>query len=129
MGTPVAGLTVAEAHEVKVATRAKGGMHSRDVLGASGVVEDVEQPAVNDGVEGLAKPVEVERVEHLEAGVDAALGGLVAGDLDGAGRDVDAESAGAMEGCKDGVLAGAAAGVEQCPTERASLGELVLRLC
>ena len=122
-GTPVAGLAVAEAHEVKVATGAEDGVHSRDVPGASGVVEDVEQPAVDDGVEGLAERVEAKRVEHLEAGVDAALGGLAAGDLDGARGDVDAEGAGAVARGEDRVLAGAAAGVEQCAGERAGLGE------
>lgn len=48
---------------------------------ASAVVEDVEQPAVDDGVEGLAERVEVEGVEHLEARVDAAQGWS---DIDGA---------------------------------------------
>jgi hypothetical protein len=85
---------------VKVATWAEDGLQSRDVVGASGVVEDVEQPAVDDGVEGLAERVEVEGVEHLEAGVDAALGGLAAGDLDGARGDVDADGAGAVSAAR-----------------------------
>ena len=55
---PVAGLTVAEAHEVKVATWTEDGVHGGDVPGAGGVVEDVEQPAVDDRVEGLAERVE-----------------------------------------------------------------------
>ena len=58
-------------------------MHSRDVPGAVGVIEDVEQPAVDDRVEGLAERDEAERIDHLKASVDA-LGGLAAGDLDGA---------------------------------------------
>ena len=98
--TPVAGLAVAEAHEVKVATRAEDSVQSRDVPGAGGVVEDVEQPAVDDRVEGLAERVEAERVEHLEAGVNAALGGLAAGDLDGARGDVDAEGVGAWSAAR-----------------------------
>ncbi len=66
---------------------------------------------------------DTERVEHLEAGVDVALGGLAAGGLDGECRDVDAEGAGAQARSEDRVLAGAAAGVEECTGQRTDLGE------
>ena len=48
---------------------------------------------------------------------------LRAGDLDGARGDVDAEGAGAVARGEDRVLAGAAAGVEECAGERAGVGE------
>jgi hypothetical protein len=104
---------------VKVATWAERGVQSRDVVDASGVVEDVEQPAVDDGVEGLAERVEVAGVEHLEAGVDAAQGRLAAGELDGAPGDVDTDGASVVERGEDGVLAGAAAGVLRARPARA----------
>jgi hypothetical protein len=122
--TPVAGLAVAEAHEVEVASRAQDGVQRSDVLDASVVVvKDVEQPAVNNRVKRLAERVEVACVEHLEAGVDVALGGLVASDLDGARGDVDAEGLGAASCSEDGVLARAAAGVEQRSMEGAGLSK------
>jgi hypothetical protein len=65
----------------------------------------VEQPAVDDRVEGLAERDEVEGVEHPKASVDAGLDGLAAGDLDGARGDVDAKGAGAVARGEDRVLA------------------------
>ena len=88
-----------------------------------GVVEDVEQPAVEDGFKGLTEGVDPKHVQDLEAGIDAAIGGLAAGDLDGSLGDVDAERFGAVTRGEDGVLAGAAAGIEQYASEQASLGE------
>jgi hypothetical protein len=114
---------VAEAHEVKVATRAEDAVHSRYITGTSSIVEDVEQPAVEDGFKGLTEGVDPKHVQDLEAGIDAAIGGLAAGDLDGSLGDVDAERFGAVTRGEDGVLAGAAAGIEQYASEQASLGE------
>ena len=62
---------------------------------------------------------EVERVEHREAGVGATLGGLAAGEGDGAREDVDAEHRGAVARGEDRMLAGAAASVEQRAVEQA----------
>src|SRR5262245_42160488 len=87
------------------------------------VVEDMKQSTVDNGVEGLAERDEVERVDHPEAGIDAARGRLAAGGLDGASGDVDTAGVGAVERGEEGVFAGAASGVEQCAGQRASLGE------
>ena len=63
----------------------------RDVFRAVGVVENVEQCAVDDGV--VARLVaEIHCVRHFEAGVDPLRGGVVAGLLDGIRREVDAET-------------------------------------
>ena len=43
---------------MKAAAWAEDGVQGGDVPGAGGVVEDVEQPAVDDRVEGLAERVE-----------------------------------------------------------------------
>src|SRR6202043_1363758 len=51
----VAGLAVAEAHEVARAARPQHRRQAGDVLDAPLVVEDVEQPAVNDRLEGHAE--------------------------------------------------------------------------
>ena len=64
-----------------------------------------------------------QRVEHLEAGLDAALSALAASDLDRARGDVDAEGVGAAAGRKDRVLAGPAAGVQECAGQRAGVRE------
>jgi hypothetical protein len=90
-GTPIAGLAVAETHEVQVATRAECGVRSRDVATSTGVGEDMEQTAVDEGVEPLAQGVEKKHVKHPEGGVDATLGeadegGLRAPDVPGRRR-------------------------------------------
>ena len=48
---PVTGLTVAEAHEVKVTAWTENGVDGGDVPDAVVVVEDVKEPAVEDRVE------------------------------------------------------------------------------
>ena len=106
-----------------MAAWAEDGVHGGDVPGAGRIVEHVEEPAVDDRVEGRAERVEAERVEDLEAGVDAALDGLAAGDLDGARGDVDAEGAGTAARGEERVLTGTAAGVEQRAGERVAVGE------
>src|SRR5258708_27985470 len=98
-------------------------MEGRDVAGAGSVVEDVEQPTVEDRLEGLAERVEAQRVEHLEDGLDTALIGLAPGDLDRALGDVDAEGLGTAASGKDRVLAGPAARVEESTGERAGVGQ------
>ena len=75
-GAPVPELAVAKAHEVKAATRAEDGVHSADVAGSRGVVEDVEQPAVDDRVEGQAEVGQAQGIGDLEAGTDAPGRGL-----------------------------------------------------
>ena len=53
--TPVAELAIAEAHEVQVAVRTENGVHGGDVPCAVAVVENVEQPAVDNRVKGIAE--------------------------------------------------------------------------
>ncbi len=106
---------------MKVATWTEDGLGGGDVPGAGGVVKDVEQPAVDDRVEGLAESVEAERVENLEDRPHAAFGGLAPGDPNRSWRDVDAEGVGAAAPGEDRVLAGPTAGVEQCARERAGV--------
>ncbi len=98
-------------------------MHSRYIAGAGGIVENVEQPAVEDGFKSLAEGADPKHVQDLEAGIDAAIGGFATGDPDGSRGDVDAYRFGVVTGSEDGVLAGAAAGIEQCASEQARLGE------
>ena len=96
-------------------------MQGGDVPGAVGIVEDMKQAAVDDRVEGLTERMKAERVKHPEAGIDAALGGLEASDIDGARGDVDAQGAGAAACGEDRVLAGTASGVEERAVERSGL--------
>jgi len=98
-------------------------MDSGYVAVPRGVVEDVEQSAVDDRVEYLIEGVELKRVEDPEASLDTALGCFAACRLNRHRRDVDAEGASAQAGSEDRVLASAATGVEKCPRERAQVGE------
>ena len=93
-----------------MATLAERRVQSRDVVNASGVVEHMEQTAVDDGVEGLAQRVEVERIVHLKTGIGTTLDRLATGVLDGARGNVDTEGTGAVKRGEDRVLTGAAAG-------------------
>jgi hypothetical protein len=97
---------------------AAGGVQARDVAGPVGVVEDVEQRAVDDGVVDLS-PAQIHRVGDLEAGVDALDGGVVAGLRDGGRRGVDPEHVVAKAGEQDRVLPGAAAHVEHLAADPA----------
>lgn len=110
---PVARLTVAKAHEVKVTAGTQNGAQGRDVPREVGVVEDVEQTAVEDGVEGLAERVETQRVEHLQDDLGPTVGGLASGNLNRARGDIDSEGEGAAARGQDRVLTSPAARVEQ----------------
>jgi hypothetical protein len=66
---------------------AAGAQHRReagDVAGPVVVVEDVEHPAVDDGVEGHAELPEAQHVRDLEAGGQVPFRGLGTGPFDGA---------------------------------------------
>src|SRR5262249_56899418 len=76
-------LAVAEAHHVVAATWLDNRGQARDVPGPGSVVEDVEQPAVDDGVEAFAQALQVQRVSDLEPGRQAPFRGLAARFLDG----------------------------------------------
>ena len=120
---PVTRLTVAEAHEVKVTAWPENGVEGGDVPGAGVIVEDVEEPAVDDRLEGLVERVEAQRVEHLEDGLDPAFSGLALGDLDRARGDVDAEGVGALARREDCVFAGPATRVKEGAGQRAGVSE------
>jgi hypothetical protein len=76
-------LPVAEAHQVAGTARAQHRRQALDIPGAVDVVEDVEQTAVDDRVEGQAQIGQAQRIADLEAGLDAARGRLLEGPLDG----------------------------------------------
>src|SRR5260221_10038652 len=78
----VAGLAVAEAHQVAGAARPQGRLQAGDVPGAAVVVEDVEHPAVDDRVQGHAELPEAQHVTDLEAGGHVPPGRLAARPLD-----------------------------------------------
>ena len=122
-GGPSHRLTVAKTHQVKVTVWTENGVDGGDVAGAGIVVEYVEQPAVEDRVEGLAERIEAHRVEHLEGGIDPPLSGLALGDLDRARGDVDAKGVGTAKCSENRVLASPAARVEEGAGERIGVGE------
>jgi hypothetical protein len=76
------GLPVAEAHQVQAAARPQHRGQAGDVPGPVVVVEDVEHPAVDDGVEVQPQLSQAPGVGDLEAGPDPAGGCLAAGDLE-----------------------------------------------
>jgi hypothetical protein len=121
--TPIARLAVAEAHQMKVALLPQDSADAIDVPGTSIVVEDVKEPAIDHGVEGLAKCSEVERVRDSETCIDAALCGLAARHFDGTSGDVNTESTCAVTRREDGVLTGPASSVEEFAGQRASFSE------
>jgi hypothetical protein len=85
----VSRLTVAEAHQVAAVPRPQHHRQAGDVPGAILVVEDVEEPAVDDHVEGHGEMAEVQRAGDLESGRHVSCG-LPAYLLNGARRHVDA---------------------------------------
>ena len=87
--TPVAGFFVAEAKEEV----APAGHHNVSNAGyessSVGVVEDVEQPAVEHRVELFAQSRQDKGVPHFEANLEGALRRLFAGQSDGGWGGVD----------------------------------------
>jgi hypothetical protein len=89
-----------------------------DVFRAIGVVEDVEQRTVEDGVVTRLGG-KVHRVGDLEPRPRALGIGIAPGLLDRLRREIDAEHVVAEPGEQDRVLAGSAADVEHPSTDQA----------
>lgn len=87
---PRAGVLVGEAEHEVAATRGQRCAEASCVGSAFIVGEDVEQPAVEHGVEGLPEGGEFAGVVAEEPGGQAALMGLVQGGADGIAGEVDA---------------------------------------
>src|ERR1019366_1002956 len=120
-GAHVPGLAVAEAQQIARAAGCRDRRQAGDVPGPPLVVEDVEQPAVDDRVEADAELPEVHRVGDLEPGQHASLGGFPARLRDGARRKVDTHDVRAVPGGQQRVFPGAAACVEYPAAEHAAV--------
>ena len=87
------------------------------------VVEHVEHAAVDNRVEGQAQVGQPERVTDFEASHQAPFGRLLPGPPDGEAGHVDPDRVGAVSGGQQGLLSGAATGVEHAPGEQALFRE------
>src|SRR5215469_7658768 len=113
----IAGLVFTEAHHEVASANSGHRFQALDVGRPVGIAEDVEKAHIEDGVELLAKGIELERIVYQEADVQAPLPGFPLGDFDGGGRAIDAggfETAMSSHQC---VLAGTAADIEDAASE------------
>ncbi len=94
-------------------------MQACDVSGPVGIVEDVEQRAVEDGVVTRAV-AQLHGVGDRESRVDASPGRVVGGLRDGVGREIDPEDVIAEPGQQHRVFAGAATHVEHLAAKSAT---------
>ena len=111
-------LAVTEAQQVTVAAISQHRRQAGHVPDAVFVVEDMEDPAVDDRAEGQAEVSGVQRVGDFEAGVQASFEGLAAGPLDGKRRQVDTHRVRPVRGGEQGLLTGAATGIQQPPGQQ-----------
>ena len=86
---PVTWLAVAEADHVIKTTRGDHFSQADDVTLALAVIEDVEEPAIEHGVELLTQIDEAKGICDDEARLHAPFGRLRLGQLDGPHRRVD----------------------------------------
>src|ERR1700752_1966220 len=108
----VAGLPVAEAHEVKAAAGPEHRGQARHVTWPVFVAEHVEDAAIDERVKGCAEPAEVQRVADFELGARPALGRLRPGPLDRGSGNVDPGRVSAPARGQQRLLTSAAADVE-----------------
>src|SRR5207253_2633177 len=106
---PITRLPIAEAQHEVAATRRDRGAEAVDEPGTVVVVEDVEQPAVEHGVELLAKRAQLQGIAHEEAGTQLPVAGLALGDGDSGRSGVDAGGGEPQARNHERVLARAAA--------------------
>src|SRR5205807_576123 len=99
------------------------GSQTLDEAGPVVVVEHVEQPAVEDGVEALPKSRKLQGVGHEEAGPQPSLLGLGLRLGDGGGGGVHAGGVQAQGGGHEGVLPRPAADVQHPSPQGARLGQ------
>lgn len=119
----VAGLPVAEAEDEVAAAGGQDGPYGREVGGAVRVFEDVEQSAVEDGVERLAELVELPRVPTQEPRGQPTGARLRFGGAQGGGGEVDTGGVQAERGGHEDVLSGSAADVEHPALNGTLVGE------
>src|SRR6266545_1112918 len=105
-------LLVAEAEQEQPTARLQDTRQALDVPPAVVVVEDVEQAAVDHAVEHFGEVFEGQGVHHEEGGRQPPLGRLAPGPGDRLFEEVDARDLVAPTGEEEGVVAGAAPGVE-----------------
>jgi hypothetical protein len=108
----VAGLPVAEAHEVNAAAGPEHRGQARHVTWPVFVAEHVEDAAIDERVKGCAEPAEVQRVADVEFGAGLALGRLRPGPLDRGSGNVDPGRVSAPARGQQRLLTSAAADVE-----------------
>jgi hypothetical protein len=105
-------LFIAEAEEEEMAGGVEDVGEAVDVAGAVFIGEDVEEAAVDDGVEFLVPLIEGEGVFDEELGGEVALLGFELGAADGFFEKVDAGDLVTFGGEEKSGVAGAAAGIE-----------------
>src|SRR5258707_6650724 len=120
-------LGVAEAEQEAPATRPR---YRPQVLGVSVAViiaEDVEKPAVQDGIEGLPEIGQVPRIVAEDPRDQTAVARFAPGGLQRARSEVDAGGVQPETGRHEGVLAGSAACVHHPAPDQARPGEAIER--
>ena len=124
---PVTWLVVAEAEHVVAPTRGDYLGQAADILLAILVIEDVEQPTVENGVEPIIQLDQAQGVQDEEPRLEAPFGRLGLGELDGPRSDVDADGLVAQGGRQEGMLASAATDIEDLADQSAGLGKTLER--
>ena len=112
LGPCVAWLLVAEAEQEQPTARLQDRRQPFDVAPPVLVAEDVEQAAVDHVVEPLGPVLQRQGVHDQKRGRHAPLGCLPLRPLDRLVEEVDARDLAASAGEEEGVVAGAATGVE-----------------
>src|SRR5262249_7638613 len=114
---PIRGLLIGEdKHDVE-ATGLDDIRQRRHVTSSVVVVEDVEDAAVDCGAKAVAEGTERKNIGDGERGGALPLLGLVSREIDGTGRQVDAEHFEAESREPDGVLTGSAPDVDHRRSE------------
>jgi hypothetical protein len=118
---PVPGLALAEAQEEEMSPRAEHSANATFIATTVRVVKHVEYPRVGGGVEALAVLAEVEDVRDIEPDRDAAPPCFVTRLTDRLRRSIDADNLEPRHRKRDGVLATAAAEVDDSTSDLACL--------
>jgi hypothetical protein len=114
---------IAEAEHEVAAARREYGPQPGDVRGAVGRVEDMEEPAVEHGVELLAQVCQLAGVMAQEAGTETSFPCLALGGAQGSDGEVGAGGVETEAGGHERVFAGSATEVEDAATDSTRLGE------
>ena len=109
---------VTEAEHAVATARRDGGAQAPYEGGSRSVIEDMEESAIENGVELLPERRQLQRVPHQEARLEAAVLRLALGELDGGRRQIDTRRLEAESGGHEGVLARPAASVQHASLEK-----------